>query len=180
MLNESGHRFISRGFSAIRSHRLPGFLLFALSALLAACAAAGDALPLAVDLRADAKLARAQRLPIVLFFHSASCPFCREVEESYLKSLQRDNEKTPRFLLRSVEIGQTRPLVSFNGGKTDFRAFARKQGVMLVPHLRFLGPDGEALAPDLVGLTTRDFYGGYLEDSIVAAGEKLRSTRDKR
>ena len=145
-----------------------------LSVVLGACNAAGEALPVAVDLRADAQAARAQRLPIVLFFHSATCPFCREVEESYLKPLQKHNEPTPRFLLRSVEVSQTRPLVTFDGSKTDFRRFARQQGVTLVPHLRFLGPDGEALAPDLVGLTTRDFYGGYLEDSIAAAAEKLR------
>jgi hypothetical protein len=46
--------------------------------------------------------------------------------------------------------------------------------VTLVPHLRFLGPGGEALAPDLIGLTTRDFYSGYLEDSIATAVERLR------
>ena len=31
-----------------------------------------------------------------------------------------------------------------------------------------------ALSPDLVGLTSRDFYGAYLEGSISDAGEKLR------
>lgn len=154
-------------------------LVLALCVVPGGCRAGSEPLPVAVDLQADAQVARAQKLPIVLFFHSATCPFCREVEESYLGPLQNDNRKTPRFLLRSVEISQTRPLVTFNGSKTDFRAFARQQGVMLVPHLRFLGPDGEALAPDLVGLTTRDFYGGYLEDSISGAGEKLRSSRAK-
>ena len=88
--------------------------------------------------------------------------------------LQKDNAKTPQFLLRTVEINQTQPLVSFDGSSTDYRAFAKQQGVRLVPHLRFLGPDGEVLAPDLVGLTPRDFYGAYLEDSISSAGEKLR------
>ena len=156
------------------SLRFPISALIVLSVLLCGCAAAGEALPVAVDLRADAQLARAQRLPIVLFFHSTTCPFCRELEDLYLKPLQANNQKAPRFLLRSVEISQTRPLVTFNGSKTDFRAFARQQGVTLVPHLRFLGPDGEVLAADLVGLTTREFYGGYLEDSITAAVEKLR------
>ena len=155
------------------SLRLPIYALVALSVLLG-CAVAGEALPVAVDLRADAHAARAQRLPIVLFFHSTTCPFCRELEELYLKPLQKHNQKAPRFLLRAVEVSQTRPLVTFDGSKTDFRAYARQQGVTLVPHLRFLGPDGEALAPDLVGLTTRDFYGAYLEDSIAAAANKLR------
>lgn len=153
--------------------RLAVFIL-TLSVVLGGCNAGGEALPVAVDLRADAQVARAQQLPIVLFFHSTTCPFCREVESSYLRPLLKTNAQTPRFLLRSVEVSQTRSLVSFDGSKTDFRAFARQQGVTLVPHLRFLGPAGDALAPDLVGLTSRDFYGGYLEDSVAAAAEKLR------
>ena len=154
--------------------RLPKLLFVVLSLFLSGCSEARDALPAAVDLRADGQLARVQRLPIVLFFHSTTCPFCREVEDLYLTRLQRENERVPQFLLRTVEISLTQALVAFDGTRTDQRAFAKRQGVTLVPHLRFLGPDGEALAPDLVGLASRDFYGGYLEGSISNAGEKLR------
>jgi len=153
------------------------YLFAALSLLLSGCSEARDALPVAVNLQADAQRARAQCLPIVLFFHSTTCPYCREVEDLYLARLQRENQTKPQFLLRTVEIGQTQPLVIFDGTKTNPRAFAKQQGVTLVPHLRFLGPDGEALAPDLVGLTPRDFYGAYLEGSINDAGEKLRRAR---
>ena len=154
--------------------RYPQFLFVVLALLLCGCSEAREVLPAAVDLRADGQHARAQRLPIVLFFHSTTCPFCREVEELYLERLQRENESVPQFVLRTVEISQARPLVAFDGSRTSYRAFAKQQGVTLVPHLRFLGPDGEALVPDLVGLTPRDFYGAYLEGSISNAGEKLR------
>ena len=154
--------------------RLPEFLFAVLSLFLSGCSEARDALPVAVDLRADGQLARAQRLPIVLFFHSTTCPYCREVEELYLARLQRENEIAPQFLLRTVETSRTQPLVAFDGTRTDYRTFAKRQGVTLVPHLRFLGPDGEPLAPDLVGLAPPDFYGSYLEGSIGSASEKLR------
>lgn len=154
--------------------RFPELLFVVLSLLLSGCSDARDGLPVAVDLRADGQLARVQRLPIVLFFHSTTCPFCREVEDLYLARLQKGNENVPQFLLRTVEVSHTQPLVIFDGTRTDYRAFAKRQGVTLVPHLRFLGPDGEPLAPDLVGLTSRDFYGAYLEGSISDAGEKLR------
>lgn len=153
-------------------NRLRLLLLLVLTPLL--LGATAEDLPLAVDLHADAQVARAARLPIVLFFYSSSCPFCREVEELYLKPLQKENSQRPRFLLRRVEIDEARPLVTFTRRKTDFRQFAQEQQVTLVPHLRFVGPDGERLAPDLVGLSSRDFYGGYLDDSIAAAGAKLR------
>ena len=153
---------------------LPKLLFVVLAPILSGCSEVRDTLPAAVDLRADAQRARAQRLPIVLFFHSTTCPYCREVEDLYLARLQKENERVPQFLLRTVEVSQTQALVTFDGTRTDQRAFAKRQGVTLVPHLRFLGPDGEALAPDLVGLTPRDFYGAYLEGSINSAGEKLR------
>ena len=143
-------------------------------ALVATEGVAGEELPPAVDLHADAHVARAERLPIVLFFYSRSCPFCREVEELYLQPLLHENNRPRRFLLRRIEISETRPLVSFSGNTTDSRRFAQEQKVMLVPHLRFVGPEGERLAPDLVGLSSRDFYGGYLDDSIAAARVKLR------
>lgn len=155
-----------------RQH-LKALCLVVMSALLLGAAPADD-LPLAVDLRADANAARVERLPIVLFFYSSSCPFCREVEELYLKPLQKENIKPRRFLLRRVETGERQALIDFNGAKTDFRSYAQQQKVMLVPHLRFVGPDGERLAADLVGLGSRDFYGGYLEDAINEARAKLR------
>ena len=162
-----------RIFTVLRSCP-PKLAFVVLSLLLSGCSEARDALPAAVDLRTDAQLARAQRLPIVLFFHSTTCRFCREVEDLYLARLQKENETAPKFLLRTVEVSQTQPLVTFDGTRTDHRAFAKRQGVTLVPHLRFLGPDGEPLAPDLVGVASPDFYGAYLEGSISSAGEKLR------
>lgn len=153
-------------------HYLRVICLVLTSALLLGAAPVED-LPLAVDLRADARTARAERLPIVLFFYSRSCPFCREVETLYLKPLQKDNLKSRRFLLRRIETGEQQALIDFDGTKTDFRSFAQQQKVMLVPHLRFFGPDGERLAADLVGLASRDFYGGYLEDAIEEARAKL-------
>jgi len=161
-------------FPAMFQLRIPQYLFVALFLLLSGCSEASDSLPAAVDLRADAQQARTRQLPIVLFFHSTSCPYCREVEDLYLAQLQRENARVPQFLLRTIEISQAQALVAFDGSRTDYRTFAKQQGVTLVPHLRFLGPDGAALAPDLVGLTSRDFYGGYLESSISNARAKLR------
>jgi thioredoxin-related protein len=152
----------------------PRVLLFVLLLFAAACSRAHEPLPAALDLRTDGGEARRAGLPIVLFFHSRRCPYCREVEADYLRPLLAENAGRPRFVLRAVEIDAGRPLTDFAGQATTQQAFSRQQGVALVPHLRFVGPDGAVLAPDLVGLTLRDFYGGYIEDAIAQAGEKLR------
>ena len=144
----------------------------ALVLVMSARAIASD-LPPARNLAADAAQARAARLPIVVFFFSATCPFCRQVEDTYLPLALRDNVPTPRFILRTLDIHSPETLIGFDGQKTDMRRFASAQGVRLVPHLRFLDPDGQPLAPDLIGLNPPDFYGGYLDDAIRQAWEKL-------
>jgi hypothetical protein len=133
--------------------------------------AANPALPAARNLAADA---HAARVPIVLFFHSQSCPYCRQVEDTYLPLALRDNAPTPRFILRTVDIHSAASLIGFDGETTDMRRFAAAQGVRLVPHLRFLGPDGRPLAPDLIGLNPPDFYSGYLDEAIREAYGKMR------
>jgi hypothetical protein len=147
-------------------------------ALLALCptqVTAQETLPPATDLRADAIQSRRQHLPILLFFRSATCPYCREVEELYLRPLLRDNGQAPRVILRTVEVDQARLLTGFDGKPGNMRALARTHGVALVPHLKFVGPEGERLAPDLVGISSRDFYNAYLEDAIRTAGARLRA-----
>lgn len=151
-------------------------ILFAAGLLFGAGAVRGEILPPATDLQADGRLSSTQRLPILVFFRSDGCPFCREVEDLYLGPLARENAKTPRVILRVVEIDQTQAMKGFDGAAGDMRAFARQQKVTLVPLIRFFGPEGEVLAPDLRGLSSRDFYAAYLEDSISVAGEKLRRT----
>lgn len=139
-----------------------------------ATGAAAEPLAPAADLQADGRRAAAAGRPVVLFFRSQGCPFCREVEELYLEPRQRDAAAAPAIVLRAVDIDRATPLVDFDGRDTDHARFARAQQVRFVPHLRFLGPDGQPLAPDLIGISSRDFYGGYLEDAIKTASDRLR------
>jgi len=141
-----------------------------------AAQSAGTALPPARNLQADADQAKRDRLPIVLFFRSVTCPYCRQVEELYLPSLLEDNVRSPRFIFRTVEIDSSQPVTGFRGESTDMRGLARTHGVRMVPNLQFLGPDGERLAPDLIGLNPPDFYAGYLDGAIQQAFDRMRQT----
>ncbi len=146
---------------------LPMFWLL----LLPAAQAAGG-LPPAGDLASDARLMRSRQLPLVLYFHTATCPYCRRLEDLYLLPLLQRNAKAPQFILRGIEIDRTHALRDFAGNRTNMRAFATAAHVSFVPTLRFVGPDGKPLVPDLVGLGSPDFFYGELEEAIRKAGEK--------
>ncbi len=153
-------------------HRI---LLWSLFAFAAAPPVAAAELSAAHDLRADAERARRERAPLLLFYSSYGCPFCREMEEHYLKPLQADPAWAGKITIRVIHIDSERSLTGFNGERTDHGAFARARGVRFTPTLQFLGADGRELAPRMIGISTRDFFWGYLEESIAAAISRLRS-----
>jgi len=136
---------------------------------------AAEPLKAATNLQSDGAASRRSRLPIVIFFYSRTCPYCREVEENYLRPLLAENVKAPRFLFAAVDVNSSSHLVDFRGQVTTMRDFARKSGIAVVPFLRFVGPDGSVVAPDIVGLTLRDFYSGYIEDSLQRGIATLRA-----
>jgi thioredoxin-related protein len=147
-------------------------LLLALASPLPAVAAEG--LVSAENLRADAERVRRERVPLLLFFAARGCPYCREVEELYLRPIQADPAYAGRVMIRVIHIESRRELTGFDGERTDHARFARDRGIYLTPTLQFLDARGREIAAPLIGLGLRDFYGGYLDDSIAAALKRLR------
>jgi thioredoxin-related protein len=138
---------------------------------LAACA--GDGLPAAKNLTADAAHSRAVQRPVVVFYYSHSCPYCREIEENYLAPMVKRATAAEPFLLRAVEVDSSLTVTDFDGRKYSQSDLARRHGATIVPQLRFFGPDGRELTEPLIGLTSRDFYLGDLESSLAAAQASL-------
>jgi thioredoxin-related protein len=132
-------------------------------------------LPVAADLRMDGDQARRERLPILVFFASRSCPYCYEVEELYLKPRLANGEYRNQVIIRVVYTDGVHRLRDFRDRQTDHAAFARRYGVTFTPTIKMLDANGVELVPGLVGLTTRDFYGAYLDEAISGALTKLRA-----
>lgn len=156
----------ARGAAALRS-LLCGLALVALPGF------AAELTP-ARDLKADAQAACASGRPLLVFFASHGCPYCRVVEEDYLIPMLRQPQ-AERPIIRVVTIDDVGSLRDFSGKQVPIADFARRHGASLTPHVQLLGPDGKELAPGLVGLMTQDFYGGYLEAAIATATEKMRA-----
>ncbi|OGI43659.1 MAG: hypothetical protein A2150_02205 [Candidatus Muproteobacteria bacterium RBG_16_64_11] len=132
-------------------------------------------LPVATNLRLDGDQVRRERLPILVFFASHSCPYCYEVEELYLKPRLASGEYRNKVIMRVVYTDGALRLRDFGDRQTDHAAFARRYGVTFTPTIKMLDADGVELVPGLVGLTTRDFYGAYLDEAIGSALTKLRA-----
>jgi hypothetical protein len=126
---------------------------------------------LVANFAADAKIARAKSLPIVVLFSLPGCPHCEVIRRSHLRPL--GNEVPLRATVRQVDVDSDRQMVDFQGTITTHRAFASGQRIKLTPVVTFSGPDGEALAEPLVGALLADFYGAYLENALAMAAQQL-------
>lgn len=133
-----------------------------------------EALPEASDFKADAAESRARQMPILVFYTAADCPYCAIVREDYLEPMFNRNQYKGKILFRAVHVDADDPVRDFNGRDSTHAAFAQAQGARLTPNIKFYDAAGRELVPGLLGLTTRDFFGGYLEQAIADALAKLR------
>ena len=133
---------------------------------------AGNALPRAVDLRAEAEQSRLAGRPLIVIFSRPDCKYCELVKRDYLKPL----EANPRYrglLVRQVDQDSDAPLTDFRGEKTTQARFASAEKIKLVPVVAFYGANGKRLADPIIGARLPDFYQSYLEEAIEKSAATL-------
>lgn len=159
-----------------RGHGL--LLVWALSFMLVSgisfSASADSTLPSAEDLTHDAKLAKKEEKPILVFFSSEDCPYCEIVRDLYLQPMQENLEGANKVIIREVSIDGIDYMKDFQGTRMDHESFADQEGASFTPIVRIYSSSGELLVPELVGFSSPDFYLRYLEKSIETARKKMR------
>ena len=129
-----------------------------------------------VDLREEARLARADNLVLVIEFSSEYCGYCRKLEELFLLPMQRNADYRQKVLIRYVSLDAYETLVDFDGRSKSTSEFASRYDVSLTPTLIFLSGEGVEMSEKLVGIWSEDFYGGFIDDRIDEARQKLVSS----
>jgi thioredoxin-related protein len=132
-------------------------------------------LPLAKDLSADGKLAAEKRVPLLLAIVAEHCTYCRLVETDFLKPMIISGQYKDKTLIRVLYIQDRQPIKDFDGSSVTPEALAAHYRVRFTPTVLFLGPDGKELAERLLGVSSVDFYGAYLDRGIDTARAKLRA-----
>ena len=128
------------------------------------------ALPVPNSLVQAAQLAKARSQPLVLLISLPGCVYCELVRRSYLMPLLAEIG----LQVWQLDVSnRTAPLIGFDGKPTTAAAQAKAWGATFTPTVLFLDSYGQELAERLVGIAVPDFYGGYLEQRLVAAKGKL-------
>jgi thioredoxin-related protein len=159
---------------------LPGRLL---TVCILACAPAwataqpAATLTFADDLSVTARDARSRRVPIMLVFTEASCPYCARAKRDHLVPLQSSWRYGQKVILREIDVKREDRVVDFAGAQTTQAAFARRYEVRLVPTVIVVDHTGRRIGEAIVGLLIQDFYQFYLEQAIDFARTPIAAAR---
>ncbi|MEN9671114.1 MAG: hypothetical protein RL018_1391 [Pseudomonadota bacterium] len=146
-----------------------------LSALIAglfswnARATALKEIPIAKSLLVEISLALKKASPLLVFISLDHCPFCKIARENYLVPLM--NEQSVAVV--QVNFGHLTSVTDTRGHALTQDQMIRAWGVKVAPTVLFLGRDGKEIAPRLVGGSTSDFYGAYLDERLRLARTEI-------
>lgn len=156
------------------------FTMLLWAVLVAVPCYAGTKVPYAHNLQADAALARTRHVPLLVMFSAESCPYCQTVLSDYILPMSDDPAYARKVIIRVVDVDSATSVVDFSGHKVVPAALARRYGVTLTPVIKALDPAGRELAPQLLGFTSEDFYGYYLDVLINQSLNTLRARAARR
>ena len=109
--------------------------------------------------------------PLIVLVSLDNCPFCKISRENYLIPLSREQS----LQVVQVNIGHATAIVDAQGKRTTQAELIKSWNINAAPTVLFLGKSGQEIAPCLVGGTTSDFYGAYLQERGDLAIKILKS-----
>ena len=116
---------------------------------------------------------RATRRPLLLFFSTPGCPYCREVRRSYLAPRASEGPEASGVVIREIDITSRRDFVERGTQRTSEAAFAQRFGVRMVPVIQLVDGAAQALGEPIVGLDRSGFFEARLQGAIDDARRTL-------
>lgn len=124
-------------------------------------------LPAIDDLRRLVAQVRSERRPLLLFFTTPGCPYCRAVRRGYLAPRLAEPDGGG-VIIREVSLLKSTAYPGLDGRPMTDRELAARFGVNAVPVVQLVDDALRPLADPLVGLNA-DFYETYLQRAIDQA-----------
>ncbi len=175
----NGHIMIEIAMNPLRSVLFPlAFLAF--NSTINAEALKDVKVEMVEDFQALGEVSVEKRLPILLMFSASHCTYCVRLEEEFLKPMLRSGDYDDKVLIRKIRIDSYGDIHDFDGQRISVEDFSDRYNVYVTPTVAFLDGSGKQLAPKRVGLSTPEFYGGYLDQAIELALDMLNRNKPLR
>lgn len=122
--------------------------------------------PPAIDLHADAQFAARMSHAVLIVFVSDRCTYCEIALNEFLIPMSGNSDYSNRIIMRRIVTNQDLPMRDFRGDLTTHRTFAKRLNVRMTPVIQMFDTRGLLLGKPLVGVTTLDYYGDFIDKTI--------------
>lgn len=133
--------------------------------------AAAATLPNAKSLRDELAMALKVGNPLLVLVSLDACPYCKVVRDHYLGPM-RVQDSLP---VVQVNMHSNAALQDFRGTAQTHDKMVRTWQIRIAPSVLFFGADGAEVAPRLIGASSTDYYGSYLEQRLSQARAAIKS-----
>ena len=133
----------------------------------------GESLAPIDDLSALLDAVRTTRCPLLLFFTTPGCPYCREVRRNYLAPRVADGVEVSGVVIREVDITSRREFTERGAQRLSEAALAQRFGVRMVPVIQLVDAAAQPLGEPIVGLDRSGFFEARLQGAIDDARRSL-------
>lgn len=148
--------------------------LIAILAWASSAAWAAGGVPAVRNLQTDSATAQGINGALLVVLVGEDCPYCERVLENFLIPMSGNRDYKKKVVMRRLVVSDNSPIRDFEGKPSTPEKLARQYGYRLVPTVLLLDTKGRLLAKPVVGLTTEDYYGMYLDEAIDTALGKIR------
>ncbi len=152
-------------------------VLLTVTALDATADISGKGVTPARNLDKEGQQAEGACIPLLLEFSSIHCEYCTRLEEEILNPTLLNRDYDRRVLMRKLVVDNATRLRDFDGRPVYAAELASRYKVFVTPTLLFVDSRGEVLADRMVGVTTLEFYGGYLDQALDNSTIKLKDLK---
>ena len=136
-------------------------------------AGASNQLPKVTNMQQLGQQALQKNLPILILFSMRGCPYCDFIRDDYLIPMLDDPAYMNKIIIREIYTDSFNTIRDFNSNKVEAMDLAQHYQATLAPTLVFIDGKGRQLVEKMVGVTTPDFYGGYLDRAINQSYQSL-------
>lgn len=126
------------------------------------------------NLQQDGQLAARENKPILIMFSIEGCAYCEFVREEHLKPMLRNADYRSKVIIRELHTDTTDSVIDFDGRPIDSAKLAGRYKASLNPTVVFLDSRGRELSKRLVGVSSVDYYGGFLDAAIEESRQRMQ------
>jgi thioredoxin-related protein len=126
------------------------------------------------NLQIDAALAKKQDMLLLLLVTLPSCSVCEFVKEDFFEPMMAAGDFDNIAVVRELSL-QDYSIIDFDGVSIGVNSFVNRYSAEFAPIVLFLSSSGDQLHKPIIGMSSRDYYGFYLEAAIVRSMKRLNN-----